>query len=113
MGSLLRDESLVLVGPVLAEILQGARSEADSTFLASHLDALPYLEADYETWVRAGEIGAYLRGLGQKLALADLTISALALQHDQSVYTLDSDFQRIPGLRLHSASADGQQPTVP
>ena len=113
LGSLLRNESVVMAGPVLAEILQGARSEADSVVLASHLDALPYVDADYDTWVRAGELGAYLRKRGLKVALADLAIAALAMRHSLALYTLDSDFKRIPGLELHSPGPDGRQPSAP
>ena len=36
------------------------------------------------------------------LSLGDLLISTLALDHDLPVYSLDGDFQRVPGLRTYT-----------
>ena len=92
----------MMVGPVLAEILQGARSDDALEFFSSRLTALPFLETDQETWVRAGELNFRLRRQGSMLSLGDLLISTLALDHDLPVYSLDGDFQRVPGLRTYT-----------
>ena len=101
LDRLLANNEVVMVGPVLAEVLQGARSESEFVFFASHLTALSYLEMDQDTWVRAGELNRLLKQKGEALALGDLIISTLALHHDIPVYTLNGDFNRVPGLRRH------------
>ena len=89
-----------MVGPVLAEVLQGSRSDEAFEFFATRLTVLPFLETDQDIWVRAGELNYRLRG--EMLSLGDLLISTLALVHDLPVYSLDGDFRRVPGLRIHT-----------
>ena len=101
LDRLLANNEVVMVGPVLAEVLQGARSESAFVFFASHLTALSYLEMDQDTWVRAGDLNCLLKQKGEMLALGDLIISALALGNDIAVYTLNGDFDRVPGLKHH------------
>ena len=105
LDRLLANGEVVMVGPVLAEVLQGARSESEFVFFASHLTALSYLEMDQNTWVKAGDLNRRLKQKGDMLALGDLIISALALGHDIPVYTLNGDFDRVPGLRRHQPGA--------
>ena len=90
-----------MVGPVLTEVLQGARSEDELEFFSSHLTALLFLETSQESWVRAGELNYRLKQSGNMLSVGDLMISTLALQHDMPVYSLNGDFDRVPGLRRH------------
>ena len=92
-----------MVGVVLAEILQGARSPQEFDDLHGRLSVLPYVEATQETWARVGALSFQLRQRGQMVALVDLLIAALALEHGHQVYTLDEHFQRVPELRLHEA----------
>ena len=105
MDLLLARGDIVMVGPVLAEILQGSRSERELAFFADHLSSLTFRDADQATWVRVGELGFELRRQGLTLAFADLIISALATQYEVPLYTLDQDFQRIPGLQLYKPEA--------
>lgn len=99
--SLLANEEVVMVGPVLTEMLQGARSEREFTFFAERLKALAFLETDQDTWIQAAELNFRLKQQGRLMAFADLIVSALALQHDVPVYTVDRDYQRVPGLQLY------------
>ena len=101
MDSLLGEGKVVMVGPVLAEILQGSRSENEFAFFADRMTALPFLDAEQNTWLQVGGLSFHLRKRGLTVAFADLIIAALAIQHGVPVYTLDQDFQRIPGLQLY------------
>ena len=101
-GLLTRDE-VVMVGPVMAEILQGARSIEEFEQLRIRLTALPYVEATRETWSRSGALSYQLRQQGNPVGLADLLISALALEHGHQIYSLDEHFQRVPDLQLYEA----------
>ena len=84
-----------------------ARSEAELGFVSSHLTALSFLETTQETWVRAGELNHLLKREGKIMALGDLRIATLALEHDIPVYSLNGDFDRVSRLRRHQASAGG------
>ncbi|MCS7207406.1 MAG: PIN domain-containing protein [Dehalococcoidia bacterium] len=98
---LLAQRQVLMVGPVLAELLQGARTPQEFAPLQSRLIALPYATETHGTWLRVAELSYQLRQRGQKVGLTDLLIAALAIEHDCPVYTLDAHFQRIPGVRLY------------
>lgn len=101
---LLQQGQVVMVGPVLTEVLQGARSSAEFERLRYLLVSLRYAQETPETWIRAGDIAYQLRQQGLSLALIDLLIATLALQHDYQLYTLDEHFQRVPGLKLYKTT---------
>lgn len=102
MESLLAKDEITMVGPVLTEVLQGARSDAEYTFFADRLRVLDFIDTDVETWIRAGHINFDLKRQGNILALADVVIAALSMQHNVPLYTTDGDFNRIPGLQIYS-----------
>lgn len=96
---------ITVVGVVLAEILQGARSQQELEQLANWLTPLPYLAETQETWAWVGSLSFQLRQRGAALPMMDLLIASLAIEHNCEVYTLDEHFQRVPGLRLHQPGA--------
>lgn len=102
LRTLIRTEQVVLVGVVLAELLQGCRSSEDVDTILSHLAGLRFLDTTFSTWKRAGELSASLRRKGVTLPLSDLIIGALAIEHGYRVYTLDTHFKHIPGLTLYA-----------
>jgi predicted nucleic acid-binding protein len=69
------------------------------------LDAVPYLEANKDTWSAAGGLSAYLRRRGNTTPLSDLTIAALALEGGHEVFSLNGHFARVPELELYSPSS--------
>ena len=62
--------------------------------------------ADTSIWINAqwrpesGDSMELSRG-GNLIGFPDSITAALAIQHACAVYTLDGDFDRIPGLRLY------------
>ena len=101
LNALLRNNDVAIIGPVLMEMLQGARTEDELHFLEENLSALQFIDADQTTWLNAGELSYRLKRQGITLPFADVVISAIALQYDAELFTLDSDFRRVPGLRFH------------
>jgi predicted nucleic acid-binding protein len=95
---LIDQDNAAIVGVVLAELLQGCRSQEEREELKDALLALPYLGVSQATWIAAGEISAGLLRKGITLPLTDLVIAAAAIEHRCSVYSLDAHFQKIPGL---------------
>lgn len=102
MDMLLRAGVVATAGLVLAELRQGCRTPAEAKTLLARLAALPYLEVDRENWLGAGQMVADGRGRGCQLEIADCLLSALALREKCWFFTLDHDFERIPGLQLYA-----------
>jgi predicted nucleic acid-binding protein len=65
------------------------------------MEPLAYLEADRESWRRAGELAAECAARGSPVGIADCLLAALAMRADAAIFTLDHDFERIPRLRLY------------
>lgn len=105
VDSLIASDDAAIVGTIIMELLRGARTSDDLHRLERQLDALPFLDTTKVTWMRAGELLARLDGGGRAIPLPDAVIAAHALQGEHSLYTLDDHFRRVPGLRLHEASA--------
>lgn len=101
LEKLIKDRRVAISGVVLAELLQGAVTEAERDTLRSALQGPRYLEITRDTWQLAGELGFGLRRKGITLPLSDLLLAALALQNELELFTLDKHFQRIAGLALH------------
>jgi len=98
---LIDEDELALVGPVLAELLQGCRSVGEANAILDHVSALPFLETNFPAWRQAGDLSSSLRRKGTTLPLMDIIIGAIALEHDAEVFTTDPHFRSISGLKLH------------
>ena len=103
LQELLDANQVLMTDVVLAEVLQGARTEREFDILLSHLTALPHQEMSRETWVSAGRIGLELRLTKGLVPLTDLAIAAVALEYDHEVCTLDGHFDRIADLKRYPA----------
>ncbi len=101
LTKLLDNDEVAIVGPIMAEVLQGVRNENGFLQLLNRLGALPYLEISKDTWVRAAQLSWQLKVQGRLTPLIDLLIAAVALEGNHQVFTLDEHFQRVPGLRLY------------
>lgn len=110
VSSLLRSDRVVLVGMVIAEVLQGIKSPAELRLVEDHFTSLFYLETTRETWHHAGELSRDLRSKGKTVPLSDLLIASIALKHGLSVYTTDQHFASIPHLILYKPGKDSISP---
>lgn len=105
LDSLLGRKEALLTGVVIAEVVQGVRSDQQRTAVADYLLRLPYGDLSKEGWLQAGELAYQMRRQGQTPGLADLAIAAVAIEGGHELYTLDAGFQRVPGLTLHQVEA--------
>ena len=99
VDSLLDEDRVAIIGPILAEILQGFRRDDRADWIASSLRGLHYLEVQWDDWRSAAHLGRQLIDRGHRLPLTDLTVAALALRTDSAVFTTDPHFDLIQGLK--------------
>ena len=86
---------------VVAEILQGALSEADFERLSSRFESVQWLHAEPEAWALATRLSFRLRRMGLTTPLSDLLVAAVALRADVPVFATDRHFDRVPDLKHH------------
>lgn len=94
---------VVTTGIVIFEITQGVRSAKEKSRITALLSELDYVEMTKELWGSAGALARSLKGRGLNLPLSDILLSAIALKHNLSLFTVDSHFDTIEGLRRYSA----------
>ena len=97
---LLRGEA-VSAGLVLAELRHGCRTQAQVGMMMEALQPLPYVEASRDDWLRAGELAAEGAARGRRLQIGDCLLAALAMRAGCLLFTLDRDFEHIPGVKLY------------
>ena len=94
LDELLRTRAVVACGPVVAELLSGARP-TDRADLWRLFQGLPWTPLEREEWRRVGDVAAALREHGMTVALTDIEIAVSAISADAAVWTHDGDFERL------------------
>jgi predicted nucleic acid-binding protein len=88
---------------VLAELLQGAKSEKEISVIEKFMDAFTILDQTDRTWFNAGKLSYELKKKGKNISLADCYIAVIAQENNCAVLTFDQHFNDIrkhAGIRL-------------
>jgi predicted nucleic acid-binding protein len=101
IDTLIDSDELAMTGIVLAEILQGCRTQKESDTIKNVLLALPYFEMTHSTWIKAGAISSLLLRRGVTLPMPDVIVAAIGMEYDCQVYSLDNHFHEIPSLKRY------------
>jgi predicted nucleic acid-binding protein len=97
LSAMLERREVLACGPVVAELVAGARPSDRAPLLAS-LAGLPCAELDHPAWQSVGLLAAELRDLGQRLPLTDLEIAVAAHSSGAVLWTADHHFDRLAPL---------------
>jgi len=90
------EEDLCLCGVILAEVLQGIRSDADYIKTKDYFADLIFLPMGQATFMRAAELYRSLRKRGVTIRKPiDCMIAAVAIEHDIRLLHNDRDFDFI------------------
>ena len=96
---LLRFDRVALVGPIVAEVLVGIRRQDQASWIASRLRLAHYVEAEWDAWRAAADLGRQIAAGGNRLPISDLLLAAVARDLDAAVYSTDPHFDLIPDLK--------------
>ena len=77
---------------VIAELIQGSRSEREISIIQDFMDAFSVIDQKEETWLKSGRLSFNLRKKGKTIHLTDCYIAVIAQEHGCQVYTLDEHF---------------------
>ncbi len=98
--SIVGEEDIALTRFNQIELLQGASNEQEWRLLSSYLDGQDYLEADADTWLKAGRIYYELRRRGRTIRSSiDCCIAQIAIDHRVLLIHEDRDFETIAEIR--------------
>lgn len=80
---------------IVAELLQGARSEEHYSILKETTEVFKLFEETPETWLKAAYVSSQLIRMGKKVGLGDCYIAVLAHQYDIPLWSFDKHFKVI------------------
>jgi predicted nucleic acid-binding protein len=102
LKQLLRSGKVAITGIILAEILQGIKNSGEADAVKKSLESLPFIEMQKEVWQLAGETSTLLRKKGITIPLSDIIIGVIASEKKHEIFTLDTHFEKIPGVIIHN-----------
>jgi hypothetical protein len=92
---LLEEAEVCVPKIVLAELVQGAKSEREISAIEDFFDAFTVLDQSPETWLKAGRLARQLKTRGKTLHLLDCYIAVIAQENGCAILTLDEHFKEI------------------
>ncbi len=98
---LLVEHRIWTCGIVLFELIKGVKSEKEKIKVVDTLLGLEYMEMSSGLWKNAGETATSLKKNGINLPMSDIFIASLAIKHNLQIFTLDKQFEQIPGLTIY------------
>lgn len=101
VDELLDADRVALVGAIVAEVLLGFRRKDQADWVASRMKMAHYVEAGWDDWRQAADLGRSLLANGNKIPLTDLVAAAVAKRCQASIYTTDPHFDLIPDLKRY------------
>ncbi len=101
LSSLLAEGSVTICGIVIFELLQGIKSDKEKSIILNAISELPYIEMNKALWEKSATLSSTLRKKGIVIPLSDILITAISLEYDLSIFTIDKHFENIPNIKLY------------
>ena len=95
VARMIDDERVCSTGIILAELMQGAKSEKELTVLADFPQVFSFIPETTQLWSDAGRLAFNLRRKGLTIGLSDCFIAVAAASIRVQVATLDSHFEAL------------------
>lgn len=95
VSELMDNDSICCLGIVVAELLQGAKSEKELNTIKDFLHVFDFLPEAVESWEKAGELSFSLQRKGKSTGLSDWYIAVAAQAAEVRLFTLDKHFSVI------------------
>ena len=80
---------------VIAELIQGSRSEKEVKVIEEFLGAFNIVDHTEDTWINAGRLSFVMKRKGTTVNLIDCYISMLSIENNCRIFSLDEHFKSI------------------
>jgi predicted nucleic acid-binding protein len=95
VSGLMDDGRIVCAGIILAELIQGAKSEKEKEVLRDFRHVFAFIEESVDLWQAAGELSHTLLRKGKSIGLSDCYLAVAARANRAKIFTLDKHFETI------------------
>jgi predicted nucleic acid-binding protein len=90
---------------VIAELIQGAKSEREISVIEDFVDAFNVIDQREDTWIKTGKLSFNLKKKGKTINLTDCYIAVIAKEYECQIFSLDEHFKDIQkSLNIHLVS---------
>jgi tRNA(fMet)-specific endonuclease VapC len=93
--TILSYDDVIVPKVVIAELIQGARSEKEISVVEGFVEAFTVVDHEEGAWERAGKVAYGIRKKGRQVNLTDCYIAVIAKDNQCQVLTLDQHFKDI------------------
>ncbi len=95
VDQILGEDEVCIPKIVIAELMQGAKSEKELSVVRDFLDAFTIIDQKSDTWTQAGNLSYDLKKKGKKIHLLDCYIAIIAQEFRCKIFTLNRHFKEI------------------
>ena len=95
VDSILSNHEVYVPKIVIAELIQGAKSEREISVIEDFLGAFNIIDQKEDTWLKTGRLCFNLKKKGKNINLTDCYIAIIADEHKCQIFTLDEHFKEI------------------
>lgn len=80
---------------VIAELIQGAKTEKEISVIEDFIDAFSVIDQTENTWTKAGKLSFSMKKKGITVSIVDCYIAVIAHENGCSIFSLDEHFKSI------------------
>lgn len=95
ISALLDGNRVAIAGPILVELIQGARTDKEKDDLKGVIKGLHWLTITDDHWHEAADLSFNLRRKGVTISSVDSLLTVVALSNNCKVLHKDTDFELI------------------
>ncbi len=95
MDAIFAKSNIYVPKVVIAELIQGCKSEKEISVIEEFLDAFFIIDNSENTWIKAGKLSFSMKKQGKTVNIVDCFISIIAQENDCLIFTLDKHFKDI------------------
>ena len=88
------------VGIIIAELLQGIKTDKEREIIIDIFNTIEYLEITKDIWIESGILARRLRTQGKTIPLSDIIIACCAKKYQYQIFTIDQHFQTVPNIDI-------------
>lgn len=95
VDQILSEDNVFVPKIVIAELMQGSKSEKELSVIRDFLDAFQIIDQKEDSWIKAGKLAYDLKKRGKTIHLLDCYIAVIAKEFNCKVFTLSRHFTEI------------------
>ena len=95
ISTLLDEDRVAIAGPILVELIQGARDIEEKQDIKNYAKGLHWLQVTDDQWDKSAELAFQLRRKGVTSSIIDVLIAVLSMDYQCTLLHKDTDFDHI------------------